>query len=565
MAASDTRGPLAGLRVLDLTEHMAGPFCTMILADMGAEVLKVERPGKGDSSRSMGDGAERNPFFRYINRNKKSVTLDYKGPVGREVFLRLVRSVDVLVENYRATVMERAGLGYAVLAGENPRLVYAQLSGFGADGPYRDKGGLDLIAQGMGGLMHVTGEPDGPPTSVGQPICDLGTGMWGVQGILAALYERERTGHGQKVDCSLLETALGFSGWTGAAWLVDGREPTRQGARHRQNAPYQRFATQDGYMMIGAATQYLWERCARALGRGEWINDLRFRRNTDRLRHREALEKEIERVLGTQPTAHWVAALDAAGVPSGPVNTYTQLFADPQVRHLEMVVHADDPELGRVPHVRMPVRLSRSQVAVRSVAPKLAHGRGPERARIHPGRAGGAQARARDLTAGRGSAAEGIPRPEPGGDRTPRHPGGKDLVLDTLALEDEQAIEAGRHVDRAVAAVEAQHAAVARPPGGVGVVDRRHATVRATAGWRRERVAMARVDGASSRVPGNLDLHPVEPEIGLAVQRVPQGEEDGPERGELRGHLVGIDPRDRVAADGSVDTIRGTPAESRRA
>jgi crotonobetainyl-CoA:carnitine CoA-transferase CaiB-like acyl-CoA transferase len=367
----DAPGPLAGLRVLDLTEHMAGPFCTMILADMGAEVWKLERPGKGDSSRSMGDGDERNPFFRYINRGKKSVTLDYKGPVGREVFLRLVRSVDVLVENYRATVMERAGLGYAVLAAENSRLVYAQLSGFGADGPYRDKGGLDLVAQGMGGLMHVTGEADGPPTSVGQPICDLGTGMWGVQGILAAIYARERTGKGQKIDCSLLETAMGFSGWTGAAWLVDGQEPRRQGARHRQNAPYQRFATKDGFVMIGAATQDLWERCARALGRTDWIEDPRFRRNSDRLRNREALEKEIEHVLGAASTSHWVAALDAAGVPSGPVNTYAQLFADAQVRHLAMVTHVDDPELGRVPHVRTPVRLSRSRVAVRSVAPKL--------------------------------------------------------------------------------------------------------------------------------------------------------------------------------------------------
>jgi crotonobetainyl-CoA:carnitine CoA-transferase CaiB-like acyl-CoA transferase len=371
VSASNASGPLQGLRVLDMTEHMAGPFCTMILADMGAEVLKLERPGKGDSSRAMGDGAERNPFFRYINRNKKSVTLDYKGAAGREVFLRLVRSVDILVENYRATVMERAELGYEALAAENPRLIYAQLSGFGPDGPYRDKGGLDLIAQGMGGLMHVTGEPDGPPTSVGQPICDLGTGMWGVQGILAALYERERTGRGQKVDCSLLETALGFSGWTGAAWLVDGREPTRQGARHRQNAPYQRFATQDGYLMIGAATQELWERCARALGRPDWIDDARFRRNADRLQHREALERELERVLATRPTAHWVAALDAAGVPSGPVNTYGQLFSDPQVRHLGMVVHAEDPVLGQVPHVRVPVRLSRSSVAVRSVAPRL--------------------------------------------------------------------------------------------------------------------------------------------------------------------------------------------------
>ncbi|HEY7600974.1 MAG TPA: CoA transferase [Methylomirabilota bacterium] len=371
MTPRDTAGPLAGLRVLDLTEHMAGPFCTMILADMGAEVLKVERPGKGDSTRNWGDGDPRNPFFRYINRNKKSVTLDYKGAAGREVFLRLVRSVDVLVENYRATVMERAGLGYAALAAENPRLVYAQLSGFGPDGPYRDKGGLDLIAQGMGGLMHVTGEPDGPPTSVGQPVCDLGTGMWGVQGILAALYERARTGQGQKVDCSLLETALGFSGWTSAAWLVDGVEPTRQGARHRQNAPYQRFATQDGYLMIGAATQDLWERCARALGRPEWVDDARFRRNADRLRNRESLEKEIEGVLATRPTAHWVSALDALGVPSGPVNTYGQLFTDPQVRHLGMVTHAEDTELGSVPHVRIPVRLSRSPVVVRTVAPRL--------------------------------------------------------------------------------------------------------------------------------------------------------------------------------------------------
>ncbi|HEX9718742.1 MAG TPA: CaiB/BaiF CoA-transferase family protein, partial [Ramlibacter sp.] len=167
-------GPLQGLKVLDLTEHMAGPFCTMILADMGAEVLKLERPGKGDSSRAMGDGSERNPYFRYINRNKKGLTLDYKQPAGREVFLRLAQSVDVLVENYRPTVMQRAGLGYEALREVNPRLIYAQLSGFGYDGPYAGRGGFDLIAQGMGGIMHVTGEPGGPPTSVGLPICDLG-------------------------------------------------------------------------------------------------------------------------------------------------------------------------------------------------------------------------------------------------------------------------------------------------------------------------------------------------------------------------------------------------------
>ena len=371
MTPSTRPGPLTGLRVVDLTEHMAGPFCTMILADMGAEVIKVERPGKGDSSRAMGDGSERNPYFRYINRNKKSVTLDYKSPRGREVFLGLVDRVDVLVENYRPTVMERAGLGYEALHARNPRLIYAQLSGYGYDGPYRDKGGFDLIAQGMGGIMTVNGEPDGPPTSVGLPICDLGTGMWGVQAVLAALYERQRTGQGQRIECSLLETAIGFSSWTSAGWLADRQEPTRQGSRHRQNAPYQRFATADGYIMIGAAGQHIWERCARALGRPEWLADARFKTGRDRMKHRPALEREMEALLTTQPSAHWVKILDDAGVPCGPVYTYAQLFADPQVVHREMVVHADDAELGRVPHIRTPIKMSSGEVAVRVAAPKL--------------------------------------------------------------------------------------------------------------------------------------------------------------------------------------------------
>ena len=371
MTDESLTGPLAGLAVLDLTEHMAGPFCTMILADMGADVLKVERPGTGDSARAMGDGSERNAYFRYINRNKRSLTLDYKSQAGRAIFLRLVALMDVLVENYRPTVMERAGLGYDVLARENPRLVYAQLSGFGWDGPYRERGGFDLIAQGMGGIMHVTGEPDGPPTSVGLPICDLGTGMWAVQGILAALYERNRTGRGQRVECSLLETAIGFSSWTSAGWLADGKEPTRQGSRHRQNAPYQRFETADGYVMVGAAAQPIWERCAAALGHPEWTTDPRFARTADRLRNRDTLERAVEGILRTQPTAHWVRVLDQAAVPCGPVYTYAELFADPQVVHRELVVHADDAELGRVPHVRTPVQLSGSPVTVRVVAPKL--------------------------------------------------------------------------------------------------------------------------------------------------------------------------------------------------
>jgi len=363
-------GLLHGLRVLDLTEHMAGPFCTMILADMGAEVLKLERPGKGDSVRAWGDGSERNAYFRYINRNKKGITLDYKQPDGRVLFLKLVENVDVLVENYRPTVMPRAGLGWEQLREANPRLIYAQLSGLGYDGPHAGRGGFDLIAQGMGGIMHVTGEADGPPTSVGLPICDLGTGMWAVQGILAALYERQRTGKGRLVECSLLETAIGFSSWTSAQWLVDRQEPTREGSRHRQNAPYQRMATKDGNLMIGAAGQAIWERCAEALGHAEWCSDPRFATNAARMQNRAALEREMEAVLTTGTTEHWVGVLEAAGVPCGPVYNYGQMFADPQVKHREMIQSANDAELGDVPHIRTPVRID-DAIKVRAVAPKL--------------------------------------------------------------------------------------------------------------------------------------------------------------------------------------------------
>jgi crotonobetainyl-CoA:carnitine CoA-transferase CaiB-like acyl-CoA transferase len=369
-APLDRGGPLEGLKMLDLTEHMAGPFCTMILADMGAEIVKLERPGKGDATRAWGDGSERNPYFRYINRNKKGITLDYKQPAGRALFLRLVEGIDVLVENYRPTVMPRAGLGFDALHEVNPRLIYAQLSGLGYDGPYAGRGGFDLIAQGMGGIIHVTGEPDGPPTSVGLPICDLGTGMWAVQGILAALYERERTGLGRLVECSLLETAIGFSSWTSAQWLADHEEPTRQGSRHRQNAPYQRMKTKDGYLMVGAAGESIWARCAAALGHPEWCEDPRFATNEQRMQNRAALEAEMEAVLATATSDDWVEVLEAAGVPCGPVYNYAQMFADPQVRHRGLVQYASDPDLGEVPHIRTPIKIGEG-VRVRTVAPKL--------------------------------------------------------------------------------------------------------------------------------------------------------------------------------------------------
>jgi formyl-CoA transferase len=222
----------------------------------------------------------------------------------------------------------------------------------------------------MGGIMHVTGEPDGPPTSVGLPICDLGTGMWAVQGILAALYERWRTGEGRLVECSLLETAIGFSSWTSAQWLADHEEPTRQGSRHRQNGPYQRMQTKDGYLMVGAAGEAIWARCAKALGHPEWREDPRFATNQARMANRDALEAVMNAVLATKTTSDWVEVLEAAGVPCGPVYDYTQMFADPQVRHRGLVQYASDPELGEVPHIRTPVRIGEG-VRVRHIAPKL--------------------------------------------------------------------------------------------------------------------------------------------------------------------------------------------------
>jgi formyl-CoA transferase len=261
-------------------------------------------------------------------------------------------------------VVERR-LHNLILSEANSRAGVAVRSGLGLS-----TGGFDLIAQGMGGIMHVTGEPDGPPTSVGLPICDLGTGMWAVQGILAALYERRRTGKGRLVECSLLETAIGFSSWTSAQWLADHEEPTRQGLRHRQNAPYQRMQTKDGYLMVGAAGEAIWARCAKALGHPEWCEDPRFATNQARMANRDALEDSMNASLTTKTTNDWVEVLEVAGVPCSPVYDYAQMFADPQVRHRGMVQYASDPELGEVPHIRTPIRIG-ERVRVRNVSPKL--------------------------------------------------------------------------------------------------------------------------------------------------------------------------------------------------
>lgn len=355
------KGSLHGIKVLDLSEYLSGPLCTQILADMGAEVIKVENFG-GDKTRQMGDGSECNSFFSYINRNKRSITLDYKTPEGRNLFLRLVDRSDILVENYRPLVMKRAGLDYNELKSYNPQLIYAAISGFGQTGPYKDKGGLDLIAQAMGGIMHVTGEEDGPPTLVGLPICDIGTAMWAVQGILAALYERTSSGFGQKIECSLLETAVGFGTWATASWLTDGIASIRQGAKHNLHVPYQRFETQDGYIMIGCPNQVLWERFANVIN-PNWITDPRYKTDKNRSERRVELTYEIEEILEGDNTKYWIMVLDEVGVPCGAINDYEQVFNDPQVQHLKMVDENN--------YVRSSVSFSHNTMSIRRGAPKL--------------------------------------------------------------------------------------------------------------------------------------------------------------------------------------------------
>ena len=376
-------GALAGLRVIDLTQFMAGPYCTLILAEMGADVIKVERPPAGDPIREWGEKDENNPQFAYINRGKRSLMLDLRSAEGKARLFSLLEDADVLVENFRPTTLERLDLGWKRLHTRFPRLIYGSISGFGRHGPAHQQGGFDLIAQAMGGLMHVTGEADQPPQSVGVPVCDLAAGMWCALGILAALRARDRHGHGQLVEVSLLEAAMAMGSWTMAGFLQTGAEPRRHGARHRQAAPYQRLATSDGHLIVGAGTQALWERLASALEHPEWTHDPRFVNNAERIAHADALEATLEAVLHAESTAHWIAVLQAADVPCGPVNSYRALLADPhvQARQLTFSLPGDDRFFGKKKgekaeekpylQLRLPLRLSYTDLRTAHRAPAL--------------------------------------------------------------------------------------------------------------------------------------------------------------------------------------------------
>jgi formyl-CoA transferase len=364
-------GALAGLRVLDATQVMAGPFTAMILADLGADVIKVEPPA-GDSTRQM-PGARGNdsPSFNAVNRGKRGIVIDLKTSDGRGVFARLAASIDIVIENYRPGVMAALGLDYETLSRANPRLIYASISGYGQTGPARRKGGFDLIAQGVSGIMSVTGAPGAPPAKAGVPLTDLGAGLFAAIGILSAVEYRHRSGVGQYVDTALADAGVALSVWEAVEYFSDLGVPAALGSAHRMNAPYQAFRCLDGYITIGAANQRLFERLCDALGSPEWATDPSFADNASRVRNREALAARIEAITSRRTRAEWLHLFDTAEIPCGPINDYAEVFADPQVQAREMVVEADHPTLGCQRAPGSPIKLSATPPDPRRRAPLL--------------------------------------------------------------------------------------------------------------------------------------------------------------------------------------------------
>jgi formyl-CoA transferase len=362
---------LDGITVLDATQVMAGPYCAMLLADMGARVIKVEPPA-GDSTRTMA-GARGNdsPAFNAVNRGKLGVVLDLTQSDAREVFINLARSADIVIENYRPGVMARLGLDYASLSRVNPALIYASVSGHGQTGPWASKGGFDLIAQGLSGLMSVTGTAGEAPVKVGVPLTDLGAGLFALIGVLAALHHRTKTGQGQHVDTSLVDAGLALSVWEVTDYFSSGQVPGPLGSAHRMTAPYQAFRCKDGYVTIGAANDRNFTKLARVVGHPEWITDARFSADHARVKHRDELASMINAVTSQEPRAFWIEQLDQAGVPCGPILDYEDALTTPQALAREMTVNVEHPTLGMLRTLGTPIKMSAAPLNPRRRAPLL--------------------------------------------------------------------------------------------------------------------------------------------------------------------------------------------------
>ena len=363
---------LEHLKVLDLTTHLSGPYCAMVLADHGADVVKVERPEGGDDMRRTPPfvGGESAPFMLW-NRNKRSVALNLKSAADLATFRSMAAIADVMIENFRPGTAERLGIGYDALAASNPRLVYCSISGFGHTGPYAPRGGFDLIAAGMSGLMSINGPADGPPFRIPIPMTDLGAGLNGAIGILAALAARERTGLGQHVDTSLFESGLSLGVYEAAGVFATGEVPERLGQGHRGSAPYQLFPTADSYMTIGCANDHFWKLTCDVLGCPHLTGDPRFATKPDRVGNVAALVEALTPYFKRETTAHWCGKLEAVGVPAGPVMNHVEALSDPHSVARDMVQEVDHPAAGRSKTLGIPVKLSRTAGAIRRAAPML--------------------------------------------------------------------------------------------------------------------------------------------------------------------------------------------------
>lgn len=366
-------GPLDGVRVLDLTRVVAGPYCSMFLGDLGAEVVKVEQPGVGDDTRGWGPpfaGGE-SAYYLCINRNKKSLTLDLKSERAVELLRQLVKSADVIIENFRPGTMERLGLGEKELRALNPRLIFASLTGFGADGPMSDWPGYDLIVQAWGGLMSITGSPDGEPVKVGVAIIDLVAGLMLGKAITAALFVREKIGVGQRIDTSLLEAEIASLINVGSNYLIGGKVPTRWGNAHPNIVPYQNFQTADGYLVIGVASEVIWKRFCQAIGRADLADDRRFADNSKRVENRAELISLLSEIFLKRNKETWFKQLTEAEVPCAPVQSIDRVFQAPQVLHRGMLIEVEHPTAGKVRMAGIPVKLSLTPASVRMPPPLL--------------------------------------------------------------------------------------------------------------------------------------------------------------------------------------------------
>jgi formyl-CoA transferase/CoA:oxalate CoA-transferase len=364
---------LEGIKVLDLTRFLAGPYCSMILADLGAEVIKVERPGTGDGSRQWGPPFVQgeSAYFLSINRNKKSITLNLQSEKGKTILHKMAASCDILIENFRPGTTQRLGADYATLSKINPKLIYCSISGFGQDGPYRRKPSYDIVAQAMGGLMSLTGEKGRPPVKIGVAISDIFAGMFATIGILGAVVTRNKVGRGQMIDVSLLDGIVSILSHQAGNFLASGVNPERLGSAHPTIAPYQAFKASDSYFVVAVGNDSLWKRFCQGLGLNELMKDTRFATNPDRVKNRDELTQILENLFVTKTSREWVELIEAAGVPCGPVLSLSEVFEDPQILHRRMVEEIQHPKAGKIKVLGVPIKMSDTPASIRTPPPTL--------------------------------------------------------------------------------------------------------------------------------------------------------------------------------------------------